>query len=109
MKTHTLTGIGLIVIGLASSASAAAKGYALQFSPAELSHQQGQQKLERRIARIARDYCPTYAQMRSHADRNTCIEGVVTDLQAKVRAAQTGRLAARSAPAQAPLIAQVQP
>ena len=37
-----------------------------------------------RIVKTAKQYCPTYSQIRSHKDVQTCVDGVVSDLVEKV-------------------------
>ncbi len=62
----------------------AADGYSLVLQQSELASITGLQQVHARMLLAATDYCPTYLQIRSHADVATCIEGVVDDLTAKI-------------------------
>ena len=58
--------------------------YVVKYSQQELQNADGMRQVLQRIETSAKRYCPTYLEIRSHADVQTCVEGVVRDLVAKV-------------------------
>lgn len=83
MKKLIVTAVSVALFGLAG-AVAANDEYVLAYSTKELSTFSGVEDLHKRIVKTAKQYCPTYSQIRSHADVKTCVDGVVEDLVAKV-------------------------
>ncbi len=79
---------GLVLVGSACAVaplSVLAKDeYAVSYSVAEMETYDGVQSVHARILKAAKQYCPTYSQIRSHADVRTCVEGVVDDLVDKI-------------------------
>ncbi|MEQ9450796.1 MAG: UrcA family protein [Pseudomonadales bacterium] len=77
---------GLLSLSLASISlpAFADGGYAITYSQAELSSQTGMENLRIRIEQAARNYCPTYLQIKSHRDVRTCVRGVMKDLVVKI-------------------------
>ncbi len=80
MKKFALVLVG--VFGFAGVASA--DEYVLTYSEKELANYTGVKSVHERIVKAAKQYCPTYSQIRSHADVKTCVDGVVEDLVSKV-------------------------
>ena len=60
------------------------KNYALTYKADELSNYDGVRDVHARIVKAAKEYCPTYARIRSVREVNACIQDVVADLVAKV-------------------------
>jgi UrcA family protein len=80
--------IGVLVVGgvalCASHLSIAQNEYAISYSNAELTTFAGVQDVHARIVAAARNYCPSYSQIRSQRDVKSCVEGVVKDLVNKI-------------------------
>ena len=76
--------VAMFVSALLLSSNAAAEDYVVTYKHAELTNAQGVADVHNRIVKAAKRYCPTYLEIRSHADVQTCVEGVVRDLLAKV-------------------------
>ena len=79
-----------LVIAIASvalfslSQVAVADDYAVNYSTTELSSGAGVASLHARIVKTAKQYCPTYSQIRNTKDVQSCVNGVVEDLVSKV-------------------------
>ena len=86
MKKFNLALIGVFVMGFGMSA--VADEYVLTYSEKELATFGGVADVHARIVKAAKQYCPTYSQIRSHADVKTCVDGVVSDLVLKVNHAR---------------------
>jgi UrcA family protein len=71
-------------VGLFAAATASAGEYAVSYSNGELSTYEGVQGVHARIVRAAEQYCPTFSQVRSHKEVESCVSGVVEDLIDKV-------------------------
>lgn len=74
----------LIGAGVAFSGVAAANEYAVSFSQDELVSYEGVGQVHARIVETAKDYCPTYAEVRSVSTVRACVNDVVADLVSKV-------------------------
>lgn len=72
------------VFGVAFVGAASADEYVLTYSEKELGNYNGVKAVHERIVKAAKQYCPTYSQIRSHRDVKTCVDGVVEDLVNKV-------------------------
>ncbi len=84
-STNSLALILVLTAGIAFLPfTHAADSYALVLQQEELTTTDGLQQVHARMLQAAKDYCPTYLQIRSRADVATCIEGVVEDLTAKI-------------------------
>jgi len=66
------------------SQMAMAEDYAINYSNKELSTGAGVANVHARIVKAAKQYCPTYSQIRNHKDVQNCVNGVVEDLVSKV-------------------------
>ena len=75
----------LIVSSMTSPTLLAAEHYIVRFAQAELDSTAGMQGVYRRIEKAAREYCPSYRQIRSHADVRSCVKAVVDDLVQKTQ------------------------
>ncbi len=78
-----MVGASCMAFGAAASADDP-KQYVLAYAANELSNYDGVRGVHARIVKAAKQYCPTYARIRSVREVNTCIEDVVADLVAKV-------------------------
>ena len=58
--------------------------YEVVYSANEMSNYDGVRDVHERIVKAAKQFCPTYSQIRSTREVNACIEDVVADLVAKV-------------------------
>ena len=83
MKKLIVATVSIALFGLGGSAVANDE-YVLSYESNELSTFAGVQDVHARIVKTAKQYCPTYSQIRSHADVKTCVDGVVADLVDKV-------------------------
>ncbi len=83
MKKLIVAAVSIALFGIGGTA-AANDEYVLTYSAQELSTFSGVQDVHKRIVKTAKQYCPTYSQIRSHNDMKTCVEGVVSDLVEKV-------------------------
>lgn len=84
-STKSLSLILVLTAGIAFLPSTqAADSYALVLQQKELTTTVGLQQVHARMQQAAKEYCPTYLQIRSQADVATCIDGVVEDLTAKI-------------------------
>ncbi len=95
-KQGVVKKMGLAAVGaLALSAGLAAHGadeYAISYSEKELTNSAGVEQVHERIVKAAKQYCPTYSQIRSHAEVKLCVDGVVEDLVQKVNHPQLSSL-----------------
>ena len=66
MNVKNLVKTGVVCVGLVAGAHAQADEYVLSYSEAELLSSQGVEGVHHRIVQAAKDYCPTYHQIRSH-------------------------------------------
>jgi UrcA family protein len=66
------------------SQMAVADDYTLSYSAKELANSDGVTSVHKRIVKAAKDYCPTYSQIRNVRDVQSCVDGVVDDLVNKV-------------------------
>lgn len=82
MKKSATALFGIAAIGFASTAFA--DDYAMAYSSAELSSASGVKQVHERIVKVAKQYCPTYSQIRDHNDVAACVSDVVADLVSKV-------------------------
>ncbi len=83
VKKLIVATVSIALFGLGGTAVANDE-YVLTYSANELSTFNGVQDVHARIVKTAKQYCPTYSQIRSHADVKTCVDGVVADLVEKV-------------------------
>ncbi|MEM7098022.1 MAG: UrcA family protein [Pseudomonadota bacterium] len=67
-----------------SAVSAKEERYVVTYSEKELQSVAGMRQVLERIEASAKRYCPTYLEIRSRADVQTCIDEVIQDLVAKV-------------------------
>lgn len=58
--------------------------YVVTYAANELGNYDGVRSVHARIVKAAKQFCPTYSQIRSSREVNACIEEVVADLVAKV-------------------------
>ena len=58
--------------------------YVIRYSATELLTTKGMDSVLQRIRSAAKDYCPTYLEIRSHTDVRNCVDSVVADLVEKV-------------------------
>ena len=72
----------IAVVGFVGTASA--EEYVLTYSEKELGDYAGVEAVHQRIVKAAKQYCPTYSQIRSHRDVQACVNDVVQDLVEKV-------------------------
>ncbi len=86
MKKIAIAFVGFAVLGFGQTALA--EEYAMSYSSQELSTAGGVKDVHERIVKVARQYCPTYSQIRNHKDVDACVDGVVADLVRKVNNAQ---------------------
>ena len=56
----------------------------LAYSRATLQSEEGRQLLHAQIIELAKDHCPTYAQVRELPERSRCVGEVVTQLVSAV-------------------------
>lgn len=92
MNTAKLSGTALVaVVGMflgimffGMSASAAERDYMVSYSYTDLTTSQGVESVRKSIVKAAKQYCPTYSQIWSHADVKNCVDGVIEDLVSKV-------------------------
>ncbi|MFT7653347.1 MAG: UrcA family protein [Limisphaerales bacterium] len=87
MNTVKLSGTALVaVVGIffGMSAVAANHDYTVSYSYTDLTTSQGVENVHKNIVKAAKQYCPTYSQIRSHADVKNCVTGVIEDLVSKV-------------------------
>lgn len=82
-KTLSLVAMLTTTIALVLPAYAA-DSYSVVLQRAELNTVAGLQQVHSRMLQVAKDYCPTYQQIRSRTDVATCIDGVVQDLTEKI-------------------------
>ena len=73
---------GFAVVGFGQTALA--DEYAMAYTAKELSSVEGVKDVHARIVKVAKQYCPTYSQIRNHKDVQSCVDGVVADLVDKV-------------------------
>lgn len=84
-STQSLSLILVLTAGIAFLPFAqAADRYVLVVQQNELTTTIGLQQVHERMQQAAKEYCPTYLQIRSKADVATCIDGVVEDLTTKI-------------------------
>jgi UrcA family protein len=76
--------VAIAALSFLSSAALAADGYVLTYSEPELNTVPGMQNVHQRIVRVAKNYCPSYSQIKSHTAVKTCVDGVVQDLVGKI-------------------------
>ena len=77
--------VAMVVVGVVGfSGVASADEYVLSYSEKELGTYNGVQAVHERIVKAAKQYCPTYSQIRNHRDVQSCVDGVVEDLVSKV-------------------------
>ncbi len=74
--------VGALTAGL--GAHAASDDYVVSSSHTELTSAKGVEDVHARIVKAAKQYCPSYSQIRSHAEVRLCVDGVVEDLVSKV-------------------------
>ena len=75
-----------LCLALAISGTAGAESeYVLSYSYAELKSDSGRKLVLNRIVHAAKRYCPDYATVRSIDAVQTCVDGVIADLVAKVQ------------------------
>lgn len=77
----TVTGAACLSFGAGALAN---DGYVMTYTKDELSTFAGVQNVHERIVKAAKQYCPTYSQIRSKREVQSCIDDVVTDLVQKV-------------------------
>ncbi len=82
-------GVGVAVLTVGAFATSlgahgASDDYMVSYSHAELTSAKGGENVHARIVKAAKQYCPTYTQIRSHAEVKLCVDGVVEDLVSKV-------------------------
>lgn len=82
MKKLIVALIGVASIGFGQMVLA--DEYAVSYSEKELTNVTGVQGVHARIVKVAKRYCPTYSQIRSHKEVNACVADVVADLVEKV-------------------------
>ena len=84
--TNILLSISVVSTTLFTSHWAKAEDtqYVLNYSYAELKTEAGRKAVLKRIVRTARQYCPSYSQVRSLKVVQECVDGVVADLVDKV-------------------------
>jgi len=82
MKKSIIAFASVALFGL--SQMAVADEYAVNYSAKELVSSEGVASVHERIVKAAKDYCPTYSQIRNHKDVQSCVDGVVNDLVNKV-------------------------
>lgn len=75
--------VSSLTIGLSASADAGEE-YMVSYSHTELTSAKGAADVHARIVKAAKNYCPTYSQIRSQAEVKLCVDGVVEDLVSKV-------------------------
>lgn len=99
-STKSVSLILLLTAGIAFLPSTqAADSYTLVLQQKELTTIGGLQQIYARMQQAAKEYCPTYLQIRSQADVATCIKGVVKDLTEKIADERlTNYVAARGRP-----------
>lgn len=83
MSTPFKTVIAVSSVVLATAAIADGE-YRISYTAGELSSHAGVVQVHERIVEAARDYCPTYMEIRSHSDVKTCVDGVVDDLVSSI-------------------------
>ena len=88
-KVGMIKGLGAAALAVAAlttglNAHAAGEEYLVSYSEVELTSAKGTEDVHARIVKAAKHYCPTYSQIRSHAEVKLCVEGVVEDLVSKV-------------------------
>ncbi len=83
MKKLIVAAVSIVMFGIGGTAVASDE-YVLTYSAQELSTFSGVEDVHARIVKTAKQYCPTYSQIRSHKDVQNCVDGVVSDLVAKV-------------------------
>ncbi len=74
----------LITAAFGASTNAIADDYAMAYSSTELTNAAGVQQVHERIVKVAKQYCPTYSQIRNHNEVAACVSDVVEDLVSKV-------------------------
>lgn len=82
MKKLAAALIGIASIGFASASFA--DDYAVAYSSQELTSASGVEQVHERIVKVAKQYCPTYSQIRNHNEVAACVKDVVADLVEKV-------------------------
>jgi len=74
----------LITAAFGASTNAIADDYAMAYSSTELTSASGIEQVHERIVKVAKQYCPTYSQIRNHKEVAACVSDVVEDLVNKV-------------------------
>ncbi|XOV84871.1 MAG: UrcA family protein [bacterium] len=74
----------LVTAAFGISSNAIADEYAVAYSSKELTSSAGVKQVHERIVKVAKQYCPTYSQIRNHNDVAACVSDVVEDLVSKV-------------------------
>jgi UrcA family protein len=74
--------IGVAIFGFGQTALA--DEYAVSYSENELTNVVGVESVHARIVKVAKQYCPTYSQIRNHKEVSACVSDVVVDLVNKV-------------------------
>ena len=82
MKKSVIALVSVALFGL--SQMAVAEDYSVSYSAKELANSDGVASVHERIVKSAKDYCPTYSQIRNTRDVQSCVDGVVDDLVNKV-------------------------
>lgn len=82
MKKSVIAIASVALFGM--SQMAMAEDYALSYSNKELGSGAGAARVHARIVKAAKQYCPTYSQIRNHKDVQSCVNGVIDDLVSKV-------------------------
>ena len=74
--------VSIAVFGFGQTALA--DEYAVSYSENELTNVSGVQGVHARIVKAAKQFCPTYSQIRNHKEVSACVADVVADLVEKV-------------------------
>lgn len=82
MKKLAAALIGIVSFGFTSAVFA--DDYAVAYSSQELTSATGVEQVHERIVKVAKQYCPTYSQIRNHNEVAACVKDVVADLVGKV-------------------------
>ena len=83
MKKLIVAAVSVAMFGIGGTAMANDE-YVLTYSTQELTTFAGVEDVHARIVKTAKQYCPTYSQIRSQKEVQSCVDGVVADLVAKV-------------------------
>ncbi|MCR9260349.1 MAG: UrcA family protein [Pseudomonadaceae bacterium] len=74
----------IVTAAFGFSTNAIADEYAMAYSSTELTNSAGIKQVHERIVKVAKQYCPTYSQIRNHNEVAACVSDVVEDLVSKV-------------------------